>query len=276
MKVNLHTHSTASDGALSPSDLMKKLAYNSVDVCALTDHDTINGIEEARKEALKLGMTFVNGIEISTKIHGLELDFLDENHHTLHLLGLGFNYEQLKYLFDKKDLDKQQRVKDLVDQLIKDGYQIEFIDYGSKRTSVAKALIAKGYANNVQDAFNHIINLYYDRHVDNMTVDEVVTIIHEANGRVIWAHPFDILYNVNKVRITEEQLEMICQKLREHHVDGIEVYYERFSKDQQNFLRHIQNKYNFFASCGTDYHAKPIQSATFMEINPSLIKEVLM
>ena len=102
MKVNLHTHSNHSDGKLTPSQLINRLAENNVEVVALTDHDTISGIMEAKKQANNKGIMFINGIEISTKINGLDLGFLDENRHTLHLLGLGYDYNILHYIFSKK------------------------------------------------------------------------------------------------------------------------------------------------------------------------------
>lgn len=93
MRVNLHTHSNASDGKLSPSNLIDKLACNNIEIIALTDHDTINGIEEAKIKADLHGIKFINGIEISTSINGLGLDFLDENKHSIHLLGINFDIQ---------------------------------------------------------------------------------------------------------------------------------------------------------------------------------------
>lgn len=275
MRVNFHTHSNKSDGKLSPSELINKLAKCNIEVLALTDHDSVKGIEEAKAKADLHGIKFITGIELSTKIHGLELDFLDENRHTIHLLGLHFDYEMLnKILIDKEEL-KKLKIKNLVTQLIEVGYNIEPLDYGSKKTLVAEALIKKGYAINIQNAFNNIINNFYPRSVDLVTVDEAVRMIHKANGKVIWAHPYEIIYDVYKHGITESQIDKICAKLKLHHVDGIEVYYAKYNKSQIEFLESLKRKYSFITSAGTDFHNKTDYEQAFIDIDIELIKEVL-
>ncbi|MGI6769165.1 MAG: PHP domain-containing protein [Bacilli bacterium] len=275
MRVNLHTHSNASDGKLSPSDLIDKLACNYIEIIALTDHDTINGIEEAKIKADLHGIKFINGIEISTSINGLGLDFLDENKHSIHLLGINFDIQIFKSIMNEKEIIKKEKIKNLIDQLIKSGYKIDNKDYGSKKTFVAEELVKKGYAKDNQEAFNKIINNFYPRNTDLITVDEVVRIIHKSNGKVIWAHPYEILHKIYKYRITEEQIDMICEKLKNHNIDGIEVYYGNYDIKQIEFLKKIQQKYNFIASAGTDFHNKVKGELTFIDIDIKLIKEAL-
>jgi len=192
MKVNLHTHSTASDGLLSPKDLIKRLALDQVEVCALTDHDSIKGIKEAQQEAFLHNIRFINGVEISTKIDDLEIEFLDENIHTLHILALNFDYEMLSSLFNDREKDKINRLRKLVEELKHDGYYLDITLPIVKKTQIALQLVKHDYAEDIQMAFNTIINRYYDRNQDNMTIDTVVDMVHKTGGKVIWAHPFEI------------------------------------------------------------------------------------
>lgn len=275
MKVNLHTHSNASDGTLSPKDLIKKLASEQVDVCALTDHDTLNGIEEAYKESKQHSIKFINGIEISTKITGLDIPFLDESVHTLHILGLNFELDKLKSLFQQRQNEKEKRLIQLVKDLNSDGYPIEIPNPLTKKTQIATKLVEHNYAIDKEHAFNEIINKYYHRNLDHMTIDDVVRMVHQANGKVIWAHPFEILNFASKVDLNENQVAFIVARLKEKNIDGIEVYYEAYSKERRVFLESISKKYQLIKSCGTDFHGKPNRSVPYLDIDESFIKEVL-
>ena len=276
MRVNLHTHSTKSDGTLTPKEVINKLYENKVEICALTDHDTLDGLEEAQNTAEQLGILFINGIEIPTKINELDIDFITDRH-TIHLLALNFDRGKLQKFFDDRLIAKKERIETLISQLKNDKYRLNYDSLVgiSKRTSIAKELVNNKYAVSVQDAFNNIINTYYNRFIDNLEISEVVKIVHESNGKVIWAHPYDILFDVSKVRINEEKVAMICKRLSLFGIDGIEVYYEKFSDKQIEFFKLQQEKFCFITSCGTDYHAKPIDFPIFMEIDINLIKEVL-
>lgn len=274
MKVNLHTHSNISDGALTPKELVEKLHSDGLDVFALTDHDRLDGLSVVRQEAEKLGMSFINGIEISCRLTDIELPFINETS-SVHLLGLNFNLDALKLNYQKRQMDKQKRLIVLLDKLLERGYEIQINKPLVKKTQIAEALVNTGYTKDIQTAFNEIINRYYDRNIDNMTVKEAIQMVHDAQGKILWAHPFDILDGIVKRRINEEQVDKFCQIFKELGIDGIEVYYQRFTDEQRSYLKSLQNKYQFIASAGTDYHAKPMHSPTYVEIEASLIKEVL-
>ena len=115
MRVNFHTHSNKSDVKLSPSELINKLAKCNIEVLALTDHDSVKGIEEAKAKADLHGIKFITGIELSTKILDW-VSFLDENRHINHLLGL------LWLRNVKQNINRQENlklnIKNLVTQLV--------------------------------------------------------------------------------------------------------------------------------------------------------------
>lgn len=274
MKVNLHTHSNVSDGTLTPKELVQKLHNDGLDVFALTDHDRLDGLIIAREEAEKAGIKFINGIEISCNLTDIDLPFIDDTS-SVHLLGLNFNLDALKAIYQKRQTDKNKRLVVLLSKLLERGYDIKIDGPLVKKTQIAEALVKSGYTKDIQTAFNEIINRYYERYIDNMTVKEAIQMIHDAQGKILWAHPFDILDGIVKRRINEEQVDKFCQIFKKLGVDGIEVYYQRFSDTQRAYLKSLQNKYQFIASAGTDYHAKPMHQPTYVEIEALLIKEVL-
>ena len=275
MRVNFHTHSNVSDGLSTPKELIKKLNDDEVKICALTDHDRIAGLEAAKKTANELGIIFVNGIEISCNLHDIEIDSIKRTDYSVHMLGLNFNLEDIKQIYEKRKLDKIQRINKLVFTLKNNGYNIDIPFSTERKTTIADALVNNGYANNTQDAFNNIINNYYDKYTDKMSVKEAIEIVHQAGGKIIWAHHFDILNNFMKIRIDNFLVEKICSQFKKLGTDGIEVFYEPFTKKHINFLIKMQKKYDFIASFGTDYHGKDDQLKTYLDINEKLVEELM-
>lgn len=275
IRVNLHTHSTISDGLLNPKDLVKVLHDSGVKVFALTDHDKINGLVEAKAAADYYDMQFVTGIEISTRTGDLNLNFLNPNVHSIHLLGLGFDMNELMGIYQKRESIKSEKLSLLNRLLIDRGYNLPIIDNIKKKTQIAEALIDNGYASSIQDAFNDIINHFYDRWTDELGVIEAVKMIHQSKGTIIWAHPYEILENNNKIALTEIQIDQICYQLKQLNIDGIEVYYKRYSDNQITYLKSIKEKYGFISSAGTDYHAKEYELSTYIDVNIVDIKGVI-
>ena len=105
-----------------------------------------------------------------------------------------------------------------------------------------------------------------------MNVTEAIQIIHDANGKAIWAHPFDILNFVVKERIDENKVDLICQRLKVLGIDGIEVYYEPFTLQQQDFLKEMQYKYGFISSTSEVKRNRPDLWRTFDKIDCEEIK----
>lgn len=271
MRINLHTHSTHSDGKLNLEELINKLYLDNVEVFALTDHDTISGILEAKELSLKYGIKMINGIEISTRINDLDIPFLNSEIHTFHILGLDFDYNKLKKEYDEIEKNKLNKLKLLNENLISEGFKIPIIKNLKKRAQIADELIINGYAKTIEEAFENIINKRYYRWSDNINIKKVIQIIHNSGGKLIWAHPFEILENITKFHLNEDQIDFIAAKLKKLGVDGIEVYYQKYNEKQLDFLKSIQTKYNFIASVGTDYHGKDSQRVTYMEIDYKLI-----
>ncbi|WP_280771908.1 PHP domain-containing protein [Salipaludibacillus daqingensis] len=251
LKADIHMHSTCSDGGYTPEQLMGKCAKAGLSIVSLTDHDTTAGLEQASKIAEKHEMTFINGIELSTRTEGVSVD----------ILGYGFNIDDqslqktLAFHRDKRkarmdemigkcqEYDLHVTIDDVKKQVTGETYS---------RPHLAKALISKGYVETVSEAFDKFIGYGKPCYVlkeEEMKPQEAISLIHQAGGVAIVAHP--VFYNLD---------DHIYSWFEQYGLDGIEVYHrdhhpthvERFRKLAQK----VENdrKENIFKTGGSDFH----------------------
>lgn len=161
MKLNLHIHTNHSDVIYNPREVVDIMVENQFDVISITDHDKLSGLPEAKEYASQVGIQLINGIEISSLNDG-EIECLDSKG-SLHILAYSFDYDQLISIYDKKKNQKDEIAKELLQQLLSDGYAIwECLDYKRlNTTSIGKCLVKSGYANSLDAAFKDILDLKY-------------------------------------------------------------------------------------------------------------------
>lgn len=244
--VDLHSHSTASDGKLSPHDLVKLAAEVGLKVMALTDHDSVDGIIPAL-EAAKASpdITFIPGVEIST-------DLPDGGE--AHVLGYFIDYTDPDFTktLERFRLSRLNRGKKMVDKLKAIGF---FVDWkrvqeiagegAIGRPHVARAMLEKGYINKFEEAFKYIGHggqAYVPR--EKMTPEEAVELILRAKGLPVLAHPF-----------TVKDPEAMVIRLKKVGLVGLEVYYKDNNPQQTAASLQLAKKYGLIATGGTDYHA---------------------
>lgn len=241
---DLHTHSTSSDGKFSPRDVVKQGFENGVKYLALTDHDTVSGIFEASEEAIKLGITLIPGIELSTEHNG----------ESIHILGYfkGDDYKnpELLQILDKIKKNRVERAYKIVEKLekyFKITLDINKVLAGGNdtitRPHIAKAIIYAGYPYDTTYIFNNIIGNDCRAYVPStkMSTEEGVEILKRFNAFAFLAHP---------IYIKKTPLEEILK----FNFDGIEALYSQNTEEQTNkFLEIIKTK-KLFASCGSDCH----------------------
>ena len=192
MRLDLHVHTTASDGSLSPAEVVGLAADGGLDVLAITDHDTVAGIPAAMDAAAKTALRLIPGIEVSSTHEGAEYHFLGYfvdpqadsiKAHQRHAVG-----------------GRESRMDQMVDHLRRQGLLIEMTDVldaaGPDRSAIARphlarALVLKGYATSVVDAFDRLIGDDHPAYVPTglATPDEAIRMILEAGGTPVWAHP---------------------------------------------------------------------------------------
>ncbi len=244
-KVDLHIHTTASDGKFSPEEIVRKASEIGLAYIAITDHDSISGVNPAREAAVSFpGVTVIGGVEINTDIPSGEL----------HVLGYLFNPEgdELKTVLERLRNSRVERAKKMVHKLGMLGINIEFervkelAGTGSiGRPHVAQAMLEKDYVTSFREAFNKYISrgcpAYVER--DKITPIEATQLILRAGGIPVMAHPF-----------TFDNPEKLINQCKAAGLIGLEVYYGSYSSDQVQLLLQISNKYNLIPTGGSDFH----------------------
>lgn len=244
--IDLHTHSTASDGIYSPTELLRKAKEIGLRVLALTDHDTTGGLEEAAQAARTLDIDLIPGIEINTDVSGGEV----------HVLGYFPEYQRpefqtvLKVLRDARERRGQRMVELLNEHGVNIAWdRVREIAQGSVgRPHVAKALQEAGYVQTIGEAFDKYIGngcyAYVPRY--KLTPQDAVHLVASANGLPVIAHPFE-LPGLDELR---NWLPDLC----EAGMVGLETYYGTYTPENVRELLALAHEYNLIPTGGSDFH----------------------
>ncbi|SDY90261.1 PHP domain-containing protein [Tindallia californiensis] len=247
LKIDLHTHSSASDGTLSPRSLIQYAAKHGLSGIALTDHDTLAGLSEAEFEAKKINnFVFVPGIELSTEHRNIEI----------HILGYHINLKD--ETFRKKiaiiNDARINRLNQMISKLQNIGIEFnkDIIENLEKiknpgRLHLARALKEMKVVSTIDEAFQKYLSRgspgYYPRF--KLTPDEAINLIRMANGIPVLAHPGLI------------KSDELVSYLMKYPFEGIEVYYPSHSKADIQKYTSIAQKHGLFITGGSDFHAPP-------------------
>ncbi|HLJ35542.1 MAG TPA: PHP domain-containing protein [Ktedonobacteraceae bacterium] len=248
--IDLHTHSTASDGIYSPTELLQRAKDIGLRILALTDHDTTGGLEEAAQAAAKLDIDFLPGIEINTDVAGGEV----------HVLGYFPEFQRpafqaiLKVLRDARERRGQRMVELLNEHGINVAWdRVRAIAQGAVgRPHVAKALLEAGYVQTIGEAFDKYIGTgcyaYVPRY--RLTPEDAVHLIASANGLPVMAHPVDLP--------GLDELRNWLPGLKEAGMVGLETYYGPYTPGDEQALRALADEYDLIPTGGTDFHGPGI------------------
>ncbi len=252
-KVDLHLHSTASDGRLSPAEVVRKSAEAGLNFIALCDHDTVDGIPLALEAAKTFpSLTVIPGVEINTDVAAGEA----------HILGYLFDYHHLELLANLANLRNSRlgRAQRMITKLRNLGLDItwervkEIAGDGSiGRPHIAHALKEKGYINSFEEAFDKYIGWGGPAYVgrEKIAPAEAVQLILRANGLPVLAHPF-----------TLSNPEAMIAELTTSGLVGIEAYYNGYTPEEIKRLVGLANKYHLIVTGGTDYHGMGTRNET--------------
>lgn len=248
--VDLHTHSTASDGSYSPTELLQRAKDAGLRVLALTDHDSTGGIEEAAQAARNLDIEFIPGIEINTDVSGGEI----------HVLGYFIEYQRSAFQEVLQVLRnaRERRGQRMVELLNEAGIHISWervreIAQGSVgRPHVARALMEAGYVQSVAEAFDKYIGkgcfAYVPRY--KLTPEDAVHLVASANGLPVMAHP---LWLPGLATLREW-----LPDLRAAGMVGLETYYGPYTPEEEGILHALADEYGLIPTGGTDFHGPGI------------------
>jgi len=252
--LDLHLHSTASDGTLSPSELVNKCAENGLKVIALTDHDTLDGIDEAIGRAKTLGnIEVIPGIEVSCSWNGTEV----------HILGLFSRLDnvRLSEYCTRARKNRLSRSKKIVERLQHLGVEIKFEkvievagDAVIGRPHIAKALVDAGYVKYPKEAFDLYLGSSHSSYYPSSTISpvEAIDLLVESNALPVLAHP--LRSKVKSGRKPIDNLSKLISELRPRGLQGIEVYYGDYTGSQINRLSLIAKDNDLIECGGSDFH----------------------
>ncbi len=247
--VDLHMHSQASDGDYPPAELMKLSKAEGRVAVALTDHDTMEGIPEARAAARELGMRFVHGVELSVSYGKRDI----------HLLGYfkGFNPESgfNSYLKNRLEM-RARRLKKIVEKLTALGIRVKpeeiLAEAGEApvgRPHIARVLMKKGHVGSTQEAFDRYLHNDGPAYVryEKLAVAEAIVLVHDAGGLAVLAHPG--IYNLASADISP---------LVEAGLDGLEARHSEHTLGHVDVYGKMAGEMGLFITGGSDYHGKGV------------------
>jgi len=246
MRVDLHIHSTASDGVYSPTEVVQIALTNQMDIIALTDHDNVNGLDEAR-QAASGKLEVLVGVELSA----------EEDQKDRHLLGYLFDLDNEAFLTTLVELRdaRVSRADRIVQKLAGLGINISLervyalAGSGSVgRPHVARVMVEQGYVSSLQEAFDKYLSDSGPAFVPHfrLTPADAIQLIHSAGGAAVLAHPGRL----------DGNYRAIIEALVPAGLDGIEVYYPDHTPDMVSSLQQLATQHNLVMTVGSDFHRR--------------------
>ncbi|MDR2135506.1 MAG: PHP domain-containing protein [Treponema sp.] len=257
--IDLHTHSNASDGSLSPASLIREAARLGISALALTDHDSIKGLSFARNEAKSLGIGFIPGIEIEIS-HPPPGQF--------HLLGLGIGRPSPAFVKAVEGLSRlrEERNREILERVRQTGLKAEWEDLlrlaqgGAKtagpapsigRPHFAALLVERGIAKNQEQAFNRYLTpgkpLYVPK--SGLDFDTAQALIRESGGLPVLAHPMSLYVSLNR-------LQTLLEDLKNRGLAGLEAWHPAAKLRECLRLEEMARKLGLRVSAGSDFHGE--------------------
>ncbi len=247
--IDLHLHTTASDGVMNPSEVVRYAKAKGLQAIAITDHDTIEGLEEGLLEAKRINFEVIPGIEISA----------EHSPGSMHLLGffLDIHHPLLNERLDHLQKARAERNPRIVEKLKRLGIQIEYEEVmkasgGGQvgRPHFAQVLLEKNYVRTFQEAFERFLKKGAPAYVDKFrfTSKEAIHFINEAGGVAVLAHPKTLNMNGHA------ELEALIHRLIQEGLKGIEAYYPEHSPPEVAQYKGLAERYGLLITGGTDYH----------------------
>jgi 3',5'-nucleoside bisphosphate phosphatase len=250
MRIDLHTHSSVSDGTDAPAELVRKALAVGLDVVALTDHDTFDGLDEAVAEGERLGLGVVRGMELSCSRRGS----------SVHVLAYGADPASPELAAEMARVrdGRLGRLAGVLRKLAELGVPVSEAEVMAQvgnspsvgRPHIADALIAAGHVRDRQEAFDRFLADGGPAHVHRYTieVDRGIDLVHEAGGLAVIAHP----WGRGRERLLPPN---VLQDLaRDHGLDGIEVDHQDHDSDARRRLRALAESLGLLATGSSDYH----------------------
>lgn len=261
MMVDLHTHTSASDGQYSPAQVLEKAKRAGIVCIAITDHDTISGLQEAQAAGKECGISVVRGIELGAK----------EDRH-LHIVGLGFgeNATQLQLLCTKLRQSRDERKYRIVDFLREKGVKVSLDEVTElaggeviARPHFAQVMLRHGYVSSIREAFDRYLDTDEYQRIERFKASaaECIAAIHQGGGKAVLAHPYQL-------GMPNDVLEQLIVRLKADGLDGIECYYPQHTPEMTHCYLEFAQKYSLYVSGGSDFHGEAVHPDNLLKPIP--------
>jgi predicted metal-dependent phosphoesterase TrpH len=246
--IDLHTHSTASDGTLSPAELLQAAKDAGLEAIALTDHDTTGGLVEAMSQASALGVEFIPGCELSVV----------SPYGNMHILGYWIPMEisKLSRTLETLRFRRHERNHLIMAKLNALGMEIRYEDVlavaggdAVGRPHIARVMHEKGYADSVNEAFQIYLSSEGKAYVpkEKLSPRQAIELLKGVNATVVLAHPF-------LLGLQSPDLRGAVRQLKDYGLDGLEAYYTAHRRDQTETYLRIARDLNLLVTGGSDFH----------------------
>lgn len=257
-RIDLHVHTTASDGTLTPAEAVVHARLLGLRAIAVTDHDTPAGLPEAVNAGAELGVEVVPGIEISVDWHG----------RGIHVLGYFIDpaAASLRHLLNWVVGERRRRNETIAAAMRADGIDVTLRQLGDRepesvigRPHFAAALVERGYASDVNDAFRRYLDrgqIYY-RKREYIPLRQAFEVIRDAGGKAVMAHPL-------QYRLPEDELLTLVRTLTDAGAVGMECLYSQYDAQRSAYLMELAARFGLAVTGGSDFHGsrKPIEMGT--------------
>ena len=246
--IDLHVHTTASDGTLTPSEAVCHAKDLGLAAVAVTDHDSCEGVREATETGAAIGMEVVPGIEISVDYQG----------RGVHLLGYFIDPASaaMEHLLALVIAERKRRNRLMAEALRADGIDVrvdklreKYPDSVVGRPHFAAALVELGLASSVKDAFDRYLSIgqKYFRRRQYIPLEEAFAVIRDAGGKAVLAHPL-------QYRLAEPELLQMISVMKDAGAVGMECLYFGYRPEQMQYLQDLAKRFDLCVTGGSDYH----------------------
>ena len=249
-RIDLHTHSTASDGSDAPSELAEKMYVSGLAAGALTDHDTVSGLEEFLQASKGTGFFGIPGVEFSTRLRGKEI----------HIVGLFIDPasgDLTRFLQARRE-ERIRRNTEMIRKLRENGYDITEEEVYAEadgesvgRPHMARVLLSKGYFSDMREAFSRCLGRNAPCYVPRESVapEEAIRIIRASGGLSIWAHPI-------LAASTRSAMRRVLRELVPAGLSGLETRYSLYGESDREATKTMAREFGLLESGGSDYHGR--------------------
>lgn len=253
LQLDLHIHTTASDGQYAPAEIINLAKAAKLTIVSVTDHDTLKGLPEAKHQASSLGIKFIPGVEIST-----------QDTEEIHILGYGINEicPELEIRCMEYTRNRLERGEKICNFLIDKGIEISLHDVkllagngALGRPHFAAWLLKHSYVSSGREAFQRYLDtpeFHKSTDREKPTPEKAIGLIHRAGGMAVLAHP-------GLLKMTMDKQAQLIRALKTAGLDGIECFYSKHGRNQTERYLCFAEKFDLKISCGSDFHGEEVK-----------------